>query len=159
MADLGRLCRYYLDGRGHERVLCPLDSLVEQVHQYGSKFPQSYSSADHNVEVYFSITLLVTTFITILACAAPNYAPASEVFVQITNSTGWSNDGFAFILCIVNALYGFLGADCGAHLCEEIPNPTVNVPKVIVSALSLELSPNRSSDNALTKETHRSSPS
>ena len=87
--------------------------------------------------------------ITILTCAAPNFQSAKFVFSDTTNSTGWSNDGLAFLLCIVNALYGFLGrlnyliglsqthrtagVDCGAHLCEEIPNPTINVPKVIVS--------------------------
>ncbi|KIW10678.1 hypothetical protein PV08_11642 [Exophiala spinifera] len=82
--------------------------------------------------LYFSATTMVVTMITILACAAPNYQPASFVFGDTTNSTGWSNDGLAFLLCTVNALYGFLGVDCGAHLCEEIPNPTVNVPKVIM---------------------------
>lgn len=77
---------------------------------------------------------LVVTVITIVACAAPNYQSARFVFGNTTNSTGWSSDGLAFVLCILNALYGFLGVDCGAHLCEEIPNPTINVPKVIVSA-------------------------
>ncbi|KIW66840.1 hypothetical protein, variant 1 [Phialophora macrospora] len=80
----------------------------------------------------FSATTLVVTMITILACAAPNFQTAKFVFSDTTNSTGWSNDGLAFLLCIANALYGFLGVDCGAHLCEEIPRPTVNVPKVIM---------------------------
>ncbi|KAI1630202.1 amino acid/polyamine transporter I [Exophiala viscosa] len=80
----------------------------------------------------FSLTTLVITMITILACAAPNYQSASFVFGDTTNSTGWDSNGLAFLLCMVNALYGFLGVDCGAHLCEEIPNPTVNVPKVIM---------------------------
>jgi len=83
--------------------------------------------------VYFSATTMMVTMITILACAAPNFQSAKFVFSDTTNSTGWSNDGLAFLLCTMNALYGFLGVDCGAHLCEEIPNPTVNVPKVIVS--------------------------
>ncbi|KIX04567.1 uncharacterized protein Z518_05437 [Rhinocladiella mackenziei CBS 650.93] len=82
--------------------------------------------------LYFSATTMVVTIITILACAAPNYQSAKFVFSDTTNSTGWSNDGLAFLLCMVNALYGFLGVDCGAHLCEELPNPTVNVPKVIM---------------------------
>ncbi|MBV36906.1 MAG: hypothetical protein CMP47_15870 [Rickettsiales bacterium] len=82
--------------------------------------------------LYFSATSMVVTMITILACAAPNFQSASFVFADTTNSTGWSNDGLAFLLCTVNALYGFLGVDCGAHLCEEIPNPTINVPKVIM---------------------------
>ena len=80
---------------------------------------------------------MVISMITILACAAPNFSSTRLVFGDTTNSTGWSNDGLAFLLCIANALYGFLGVDCGAHLCEEIPNPTVNVPKVIVSELCM----------------------
>lgn len=86
--------------------------------------------------VYFSLCTWAVTMITILACAAPNYQSASFVFGDTTNSTGWSNDGLAFIFCLLNALYGFLGVDCGAHLCEEIPNPTRNVPKVIVGDVS-----------------------
>lgn len=83
-------------------------------------------------QVYFSLVLLLASIITLLACASPNYQSAQDVFTDMTNSTGWPNDGFAFVLCLLNALYGYLGVDCGAHLCEEIPNPTANVPKVIV---------------------------
>jgi choline transport protein len=63
--------------------------------------------------VYFSVTTLVITMITILSCAAPNYQSAKFVFSDTTNSTGWPNDGLAFLFCIMNALYGFLGVDCG----------------------------------------------
>jgi choline transport protein len=83
--------------------------------------------------VYFSLTTYFVTIITILACAAPNFRSGTWVFSDTTNSTGWDNNGLAFIFCTMNALYGYLGLDAGAHLCEEIPNPTVNVPKVIVS--------------------------
>ncbi|OCT51319.1 Choline transport protein [Cladophialophora carrionii] len=82
--------------------------------------------------LFFSATTLIVTMITILACAAPKFQSAKFVFSDTTNSTGWPNDGLAFLLCLVNALYGFLGVDCGSHLCEEIPRPTVNVPKVIM---------------------------
>lgn len=82
--------------------------------------------------MYFSFVALIATFVTILACAAPNYQSGTWVFAKTANATGWKSDGFAFVLAILNALYGFLGVDSGAHMCEEIPNPTVNVPKVIV---------------------------
>ncbi|KAK5122246.1 hypothetical protein LTR85_004156 [Meristemomyces frigidus] len=39
------------------------------------------------------------------------------------------------MLAISNAVYSFLGSDCGAHLCEEIPNPAKNVPRVILYPL------------------------
>jgi choline transport protein len=57
----------------------------------------------------------------------------------MTNLTGWPSDGFAFLLSISNAVYAFLGTDCGAHLCEEIHDPGRNVPKVILCPLVIGL--------------------
>jgi len=53
----------------------------------------------------------------------------------MTSSTGWSNKGFPFLLATVNTVFSFLGSDCGAHMCEEIPNPGRTVPRVIVLPL------------------------
>ncbi|KAL5092270.1 hypothetical protein Trisim1_002157 [Trichoderma cf. simile WF8] len=105
-----------------------------------NKFMRKQSSRHHtqsvplltHPSVYFSIITMTATTVTLFACAAPNFQTAKFVFTDTTNSTGWSNDGFAFLLAILNALYGFLGGDAGAHLCEEVPNPKVNVPKVMM---------------------------
>lgn len=68
-----------------------------------------------------------------LACTYPNYRSAKEVFTDHTVHNGLDNQPLAWILCFVNSLYGFLGTDAGVHMTEEIPNPSVNGPKVIVS--------------------------
>lgn len=72
-------------------------------------------------------------------CSRNAHASASWVFSDTTNGTGWQSDGFAFVLSISNAVYAFLGSDAGAHLCEEIPNPGKNVPKVIMYPLLMGL--------------------
>ena len=82
---------------------------------------------------------LTATSITLLVCSRARYPSASWIFTDRTNSTGWTNDGFAFILAISNAVYAFLGTDCGAHLCEEIHNPGKNVPKVILYPIGMGL--------------------
>ena len=84
------------------------------------------------------LTLSATT-ITLFAAARNHHASASFVFTDTTNRSGWPSNGFAFMLAISNAVYSFLGSDCGAHLCEEIPNPAKNVPKVILYPLLLGL--------------------
>ena len=84
--------------------------------------------------VYFSLASLFATLATILYCAAPRFQRSSWVFGETTNATGWNNKGLLFVLCLLNNAYGFLGTDAGAHMAEEIPQPKVNVPKVIVSA-------------------------
>jgi choline transport protein len=80
-----------------------------------------------------AVCTLSATTITLLVCSRNHLEPASWVFGDTTNSTGWKSDGFAFVLSISNAVYAFLGSDAGAHLCEEIPNPGRNVPKVIIA--------------------------
>ncbi|KAL1895024.1 hypothetical protein Sste5346_005444 [Sporothrix stenoceras] len=84
---------------------------------------------------YLSVVLLLTTTLVLFICSRNNHAPASWIFGDITSSTGWSNKGLPFLLATVNTVFSFLGSDCGAHMCEEIPNPGRNVPRVIVLPL------------------------
>ncbi|KAF0328499.1 amino acid permease [Colletotrichum asianum] len=80
----------------------------------------------------FSMATLVVTTITMLYCSYPNYNSARWVFTDNTISSGWDSYSLAWMLCFVNNLYGFLGTDAGVHMTEEIPNPTVTAPKVII---------------------------
>ncbi|KAF4972505.1 hypothetical protein FSARC_929, partial [Fusarium sarcochroum] len=85
-----------------------------------------------------SVLTLSATTITLFVVTR-NHASAKFIFTDATNRTGWSSDGFAFMLAVGNAVYAFLGSDCGAHLCEEIPNPAKNVPKVMIYPLLMGL--------------------
>lgn len=86
-----------------------------------------------------SIGTLTATVIALFVTGRHHHAPASFIFADVTSQSGWSSQGFAFVLAISNAVYGFLGSDCGAHLCEEIANPSKNVPKVILYPLVMGL--------------------
>ncbi|KAF5025869.1 hypothetical protein F66182_2051 [Fusarium sp. NRRL 66182] len=85
-----------------------------------------------------SVITLTATTITLFV-VTENHASAEFIFTDTTNRSGWPSDGFAFMLAIGNAVYAFLGSDCGAHLCEEIPNPAKNVPKVMIYPLLMGL--------------------
>lgn len=85
--------------------------------------------------VAFSLATYLVTIITMLVCSYPNYNSAKWVFTDTTISTGWTSHPYTWMLCFVNSLYGFLGTDSGAHMTEEIPNPSINGPKVIVGCL------------------------
>ncbi|VUC25521.1 unnamed protein product [Clonostachys rosea] len=80
----------------------------------------------------FSLATYFVTMITMLVCSYPNYNSFEWVFKDTAISTGWTSHPYAWTLCFVNSLYGFLGTDSGAHMTEEIPNPSVNGPKVII---------------------------
>lgn len=79
------------------------------------------------------------TTITLFVCSRRNHASAQWIFADTTNGTGWPSNGFAFILAISNAVYAFLGTDCGAHLCEEIRDPAKNAPKIILYPILIGL--------------------
>ncbi|CAP79665.1 Pc12g00380 [Penicillium rubens Wisconsin 54-1255] len=85
------------------------------------------------IQVYFSVSTLLVTILVILVCAAPNYQSSVWVFTDTTNLNRSYDKSFLFVLCLLNNTYGFMGTDAGAHLAEEIPSPSINAPKVMVS--------------------------
>ncbi|RFU35487.1 hypothetical protein B7463_g879, partial [Scytalidium lignicola] len=86
-----------------------------------------------------SVLTLSATTIALFVVSRHNHASGSFIFTDTTNSSGWSSDGWAFMLTVGNAVYAFLGSDCAAHLCEEIPNPAKTVPKVMIYPLAMGL--------------------
>lgn len=69
--------------------------------------------------------------ITVLACSSPNYASAEFVFTDFINNTGWP-DGIAWLLGLLQGGFGITGYDAVAHMIEEIPNASVQGPKVMI---------------------------
>ncbi|KAF2124686.1 amino acid transporter [Dothidotthia symphoricarpi CBS 119687] len=69
--------------------------------------------------------------ITVLACASPNYATAEFVFTDFINETGWP-DGIAWLLGLLQGGFGITGYDAVAHMIEEIPNASVEGPKIMI---------------------------
>lgn len=63
----------------------------------------------------WSISGFVVISITVLACAAPDYATGRYVFAQWLNETGWP-DGIAFLLGLLQGGLGLTGFDAVAHM-------------------------------------------
>jgi choline transport protein len=69
--------------------------------------------------------------ITVLACSSPGYASADFVFTDFVNETGWP-DGIAWLLGLLQGGFGLTGYDSVAHMIEEIPNASVEGPKIMI---------------------------
>ncbi|KAL1873124.1 hypothetical protein VTK73DRAFT_1085 [Phialemonium thermophilum] len=78
---------------------------------------------------FCSIIAFLVFFITILA-TSPTKNPPKAVFVDFNNQCGWS-DGVAFLLACGTAMYTFIGTDSVVHIAEEIPSPTLKVPRTM----------------------------
>ncbi|CZR67468.1 uncharacterized protein PAC_17367 [Phialocephala subalpina] len=57
---------------------------------------------------------------------------AHFVFADFVNLTGWSSDGVVFMLGLLPGAVAVNGFDCAAHLTDELPNPSRQVPQVMM---------------------------
>lgn len=86
--------------------------------------------------VAWSISGFIVISITLLACASPEYSTGDFVFREFVNETGWP-DGVAWLLGLLQAGLGLTGYDAVAHMIEEIPNPTVEGPRIMVACVGI----------------------
>jgi choline transport protein len=84
----------------------------------------------------WSITGFVVISITVLACASPTYSSGDFVFREFINETGWP-DGIAWLLGLLQAGLGLTGFDGVAHMVEEIPNASVEGPKIMIACVGI----------------------
>jgi choline transport protein len=76
--------------------------------------------------------------IVLLATASPNYQSGSFVYRDFINETGWP-DGIAWLLGLLQGGFGLTGYDAVAHMIEEIPNPSVEGPKIMIACVGIGL--------------------
>ncbi|KAL8703706.1 MAG: hypothetical protein Q9201_003107 [Fulgogasparrea decipioides] len=85
---------------------------------------------------FFTIT---GVFISIIVCAAmpsvngKGHASNRFVWRDWVNSTGYSSNGFVFLLGMLNGAFAVGTPDITTHLAEEIPKPSINIPKAILA--------------------------
>ncbi|KAI8932971.1 hypothetical protein NX059_010439 [Plenodomus lindquistii] len=84
----------------------------------------------------WSIGGFVVICITVLACSSPNYASAEFVFTEFINETGWP-DGIAWLLGLLQGGFGLTGYDAVAHMIEEIPNASIEGPKIMIYCVAI----------------------
>jgi amino acid transporter len=86
--------------------------------------------------IIWSLTGAVVIIITCLATASPNFQSGKFVFGTYINDSGW-NDGVAWILGLLQSSFGLTGYDAVSHMVEEMPNPHINAPRVMVLAVAI----------------------
>ncbi|KAL4982534.1 amino acid/polyamine transporter I [Aspergillus falconensis] len=95
-------------------------------------FWNSVLAALNKIALLLSICGFLLILVVALACATPDYNSASFVFTDFINKSGW-NDGVAWLLGLLQ------GSLCliGFHGTKEIPNPSVQGPRVMVACVAI----------------------
>lgn len=87
-----------------------------------------------------SISTSLISFFVILVTVpakAPTHQDAKFVFANFVNNTGWSANGIAFIVGLINTNYAFACLDCATHLAEEVNRPEKMVPIAIMGTVAI----------------------
>lgn len=93
-----------------------------------------------NLGMFF---ILSGVFISIVVCAVmPHvngdpYQSDFEVWKHFDNQTGYTQQGFVFVMGMLNGAYSVGTPDCSTHLAEEIPKPSRNVPKAVLAQMGV----------------------
>ncbi|KAJ5819570.1 hypothetical protein N7474_005161 [Penicillium riverlandense] len=89
------------------------------------------------VGIWFSGLFVVLSLALLISVGVKpdlSFQPASFVFGNWINNTGWSN-GVVWFTGLVQAAYGLTAFDSVIHMVEEIPAPRRNAPRIIWMAV------------------------
>ncbi|RPA93626.1 amino acid transporter [Choiromyces venosus 120613-1] len=87
---------------------------------------------DHIGFYWYFIVLLILVIVPI--STADTKATPEFVFKTFINSTGWSSDFVCYMTGLNFIAAAFIGIDSVTHLAEEVPRPSVNLPRAIILA-------------------------
>lgn len=87
--------------------------------------------------VLYALINLGTTIALLIAlpAAKKDRVSAMVAFTQFDNFTGWTSNGFAFLLAFTSPMWTLTGYDSAAHISEESKNPSLAAPVGIMTAV------------------------
>ncbi|RKL16410.1 hypothetical protein BFJ68_g5022 [Fusarium oxysporum] len=61
----------------------------------------------------------------------------TEVFTEWRNSGNWPTQGLSWFVGLLGCVFSFTGVDCSFHMCEEVRNPSLIVPRSIMGSITI----------------------
>lgn len=92
--------------------------------------------------MYIHVAGYIAVIAVLLACTQDKH-DASYVFLDFTNSTGWSSDGVAWCVGLLPSLYAFFSLDTATHFCEEVKDAKTAIPRASKSNLGISIRSHR----------------
>jgi choline transport protein len=88
------------------------------------------------IALYTSLISFFVILVTVPA-RAPTHQNARFVFANFVNNTGWSQNGIAFIVGLINTNWAFACLDSATHLAEEVAKPEKMIPIAIMGTVGI----------------------
>ncbi|KAM4066051.1 amino acid permease [Hirsutella rhossiliensis] len=79
------------------------------------------------------IVCFFAVLITLVTLGA--HGDAAHVFLEFRNTGAWPTQALSWFVGLLGYVFSFAGVDCSFHMCEEVENPSVTVPKSIMISI------------------------
>ncbi|KAK2616281.1 hypothetical protein QQS21_000715 [Conoideocrella luteorostrata] len=77
---------------------------------------------------FFAILITLVTF--------GAHGDAEHVFLEFRNGGEWPTQTLSWFVGLLGVVFAFAGVDCSFHMCEEVKNPSVAVPRSIMFSIT-----------------------
>ncbi|EGO23956.1 hypothetical protein SERLADRAFT_362094 [Serpula lacrymans var. lacrymans S7.9] len=92
------------------------------------------------LSVILTMGTLIAAVVGLFVCARKNRVSAKVAFTEFENSTGWSNNVWAFIMAFTSPMWSLTGYDSAAHISEETAGAARAAPiAIVVSVAATEI--------------------
>jgi amino acid transporter len=115
-----------------------LTGIILLVHGLLNTFGVRIVAMLNNISVWWHL-IGVLVIVAVLIVVPAHHQPASFVFGQFVNHTGWGFAPYVFLLGLLNAQYTLTGYDASAHMTEETHNAARSGPKGILNSILVSL--------------------
>ncbi|KAH9179591.1 amino acid/polyamine transporter I [Lactarius sanguifluus] len=82
--------------------------------------------------VVVNVGTTIAAIIALLVCSDGQRVSAKDAFTLFENNTGWSNNGWAFLLAFTSPMWTLTGYDSVAHVSEEVAGAARAAPIAIM---------------------------
>jgi amino acid permease (GABA permease) len=82
--------------------------------------------------VIVNIGTTIAAIIALLVCSGDNKVSTKDAFTMFENNTGWSDNGWAFLLAFTAPMWTLTGYDSAAHISEEVAGAQRTAPVAIL---------------------------
>ncbi|KAG6335995.1 hypothetical protein ID866_3090 [Astraeus odoratus] len=82
--------------------------------------------------VVVNVGTTIAAIITLLVCSGDKKVSTRDAFTLFENNTGWTNNGWAFLLAFTAPMWTLTGYDSAAHISEEVAGAARSAPTAIL---------------------------
>lgn len=79
---------------------------------------------------------VVVVSVAVLACSAPDYQSGAFVYGRVDDDVGWPG-GLAWLLGLLQGTFALTGFDATVRMIEEIPEPHVHGPRIMIYCIGI----------------------